>query len=1115
MKITILLFFIVLFQVRAESIYSQSTLISLNLKNSTVEEVLSAIEEKSEFYFLYNIKLIDVDRKVDVDVKDKPIQTILHELFDNTDVAYYVDDRQIVLSNTEMMQVRESNNSQSTQQATRKLTGRITDSAGDGIIGANISLKGTGIGAVSDTDGSFYINIPDAGGNLVITFIGYATQEIRITNQSSVNVIMEEDLKTLEEVVVVGYGTQKKVATTGSVVSVTGQSIRKSSSVDLSSSLAGRMPGVIVNNRSGEPGVEATTILIRGRSTLNNNEPLIVIDGIPGRESLTYLNPNDIENITILKDASAAIYGQRSANGVILVTTKRGKKGDKPKINFSYDIGVQQPTRLMDMVDSPTFAQLYNESNAKKGARPQYREDEIEKFRDGSDPILYPNTDWFDVIIKPFSLQHKYNLDFSGGTNSVAYFVSVGGTTQDGIYESSATKYNQMNLRSNIDVNVTETFKIGVDVSARIQNMNYSPLASGDYGLFYRVRDMRPTITDYYPNGQLAGGSNPLALVSDLSGYDKRRHQRLNTTITANWDLSRYLKGLSVNGNIAYDNTSIFRKMFEKPFTYYSYDSNNDTYEERKSANVPTPQLTERYTPAWAMTGNAIINYDRIFAEKHHIGVMLGMERSNSRTDILEAKRLKYSQDILDELFAGDKDKTYYDNSGQAAETARLGYFGRLSYDYEGIYYLQFLLRRDGSENFPKNERWGWFPGISLGWRLSEYGFMKNAIPSADNLKIRASYGEQGNDRIDPFQYLSLYDYGRTQIFINESGSATAVSGIYPSVFPNPDVTWEVAKTYNLALEGLFNKGLFGFEAEVFKTRRSNILITRNASVPVVTGLTNLPDENIGIVENKGFEVQLNHAGKCNDFVYNISGNFLFARNKIIYMDETPWGEGHEYLAAEGHPMGSRLLYRVIGINKDESGLTSNPQAPGAVLGDFMYEDIDKDGKITTYDRYRADLTTIPEIVFGATFEARWRGFDFMMLLQGQGRARYYMTPRIDPIEGNIMQDIANGRWSQENPTADKPGVGGTINNAGVWASNYWYRDASFLRLKNIELGYSIPYQLLNNSYTKVNSLRFYIGAYNLFTIDKLKIVDPENNNVNGATYPQLKIFNAGVKLTF
>jgi len=1001
------------------------------------------------------------------------------------------------------------------QQSRFTIKGVVRDNTGEALPGVNVRLKGSATtGAVTNIDGEFSLNGISEKDVLVVSYVGFITQEVLVGRSRDFTIVLEEGTSKLDEVVVVGYGTQKKLALTGSVVSTSGASIQKSSSLDLSSSLAGRLPGVIVNNRSGEPGVDATTIFIRGRSTLNNNSPLVVIDGIPGRESLTYLNPNDIENITVLKDASAAIYGQRSANGVILVTTKRGKKGDKPQITFSYDLGIQQPTRLMDMVDAPTFATLYNEANAKKGSGPQYREDEIQKYADGSDPVLYPNTDWFDVIIKPASFQHKYNLNFSGGTNAIAYFVSVGGSMQDGIYEQSATKYDQVNLRSNIDLNVTENFKIGADVSARIQNQQYAALSSGDYGLYYQVRDKRPTGLAYYPNGLMAGG-NPIALVSELSGYDRRRLQRLNTTLSAKYDFTGILKGLSLNGNLAYDNTSVFRKKFEKPYTYYSYDANSDTYEERKSTNVPTPQLYERYTPAWALTLNATIAYDRTFADVHHVSAMLGMERSNSRTDILEAERLKYSQDVLDELFAGDEDKTYYDNFGQASETARLGYFGRFNYDFMGKYYAEFLMRRDGSENFPADNRWGWFPGFSLGWRLSEEDFIKDNAPIIDNLKLRASYGEQGNDQIDAFQYLMLYQYGRSQNFFNETGTLVSTSGIYPSVFPNEDVTWEVAKTYNIGLEGSFNKGIIGFEAEVFKTRRSNILVARNASVPVVTGLTQLPSENIGIVENKGFELQLNSTGKFNEVNFNFSGNFLFARNKIIYYDETPWGEGHEYLAATGHPMGSRLVYEVIGINKDASYLTYYPQAAGAVLGDFVFKDIDGDGKITTYDRKRSDLTTIPEIVFGGTFEARWRYFDFMMLLQGQARARYYMTQRIDPVEGNILQNIADGRWSADNPTANKPGIGGTINNAGVWIADYWHRDASYLRLKNLEIGFTVPQKWLYTNNTKINNLRFYIGGFNIFTLDRLKIVDPENNDANGASYPQMRIYNAGVKLTF
>ena len=1009
----------------------------------------------------------------------------------------------------------DSNNESSvSQQQKKEITGTITDVNGNPVIGANVIEKSEiSNGTVTDINGNFKLNVAE-NAVIHISYIGYLEQDINTTGKNVFNVTLQEDTKALDEVVVVGYGTQKKLTLTGSVVSTTGASIQKSASVDISSSLAGRMPGVIVNNRSGEPGVEATTIFIRGRSTLGDNTPLIIIDGVPGRESLSFLNPNDIENITILKDASAAIYGSRSANGVILVTTKRGQREKKPEITFSYDLGVQTPTRLLDMVDAPTYAQLYNERNEKVGGSPRYTEEEIQKFADGSDPIAYANTDWFAEIIKPASFQHKYNLSFAGGTNVVAYFASLGAVTQDGIYRESATKYDQLNLRSNIDVNVTSDFKIGVDVSARIQNKHYSAYSSDDYGIFYITRDKFPTTPAYYPNGLLAGGgnlSNPLALVSDRCGYDKTRLQRLNTTLSADWDLGKFVQGLSVKGHAAYDNTSSFRKKWQKPWTYYLYNETTKEYEEHQSKDVVTPQLLEKYVPAWALTLSATMNYDRTFNEIHHVGGVIGFEQSESRNDVLQAERKQYSQDVLDELFAGDLDKDYYDNTGSASETARRGFFGRLSYDLKDKYLTQFILRYDGSENFPKDKRWGLFPGVSVGWRISEEGFIKDNLSFIDNLKIRASYGEQGNDKIDQYQYMTTYQYGRSQVFDGKE-----VNGIYPGVFPNMNVTWEVAKTYNIGLDGTLWEGKLGFEVEAFKTRRSNILCTRNASVPVYTGLTSLPDENIGIVDNKGFEVQLSHVGRSGDFTYNLSGNFLFARNKVVYMDEAPYGEGYDYLRLEGHPMGALLLYEVIGINKTEEDLEKYPQVSGATLGDFIFKRNDPNpadpNVITTKDRKRMDITTIPEIVFGLSFDARWKMFDFMALFSGQARAKYYISRRIDPAEGNILQDIADGRWSKDNPTADKPGVGGSVNGS---ASTWWHRDASFLRLKNVEIGMNLPGKWLGGSVSGVNNLRIFIGGYNLLTFDKLKIVDPETGDSEAQNYPQVRIFNAGVKLTF
>ncbi|MDR1865990.1 MAG: SusC/RagA family TonB-linked outer membrane protein [Bacteroidales bacterium] len=1105
MKISSIFLIVTLLHTAAAG-YAQTATVSIHADRMTLEQLFVEIERQTDMKFLYRYENVS-DKTVQLNVENVPLATVLSTVLGYNNLKYTLMDNDLIV--VAPMEV---------QQQGITVSGTVRDVSGESVPGANITVKGTLTGVVSDADGKFTIQVSDQDAVLVISFVGFVTQELPVGARRVIDVNLREDASEIEEVVVVGYGTQKKLALTGSVASTSGESIQKSSAVDLSQSLAGRMPGVIVNNRSGEPGVEATTILIRGRSTLGENSPLIIIDGVPGRESISYLNPNDIENITVLKDASASIYGNRSANGVILVTTKRGKAGEKPKITFSYDLGIQQPTRLLDMADAPTFATLFNERNAKTGGTPQYREDEIQKYRDGSDPVQYPNTDWFNTIIKSASFQHKYNATFSGGTDVVAYFVSVGATTQDGIYVNSATKYDQLNLRSNIDVNVTKSFKIGVDVSARIQNKRYSAFPSDDYGIFYRTRDRRPTTAAYYTldNGEevLAGAGNPLALVSDVTGYDKTRQQRLNTTLSGDWNLDRFVKGLSVKGHVAYDNINTFRKKWQTPYTYYSYNQTLGIFEQYASVDVVTPQLTERYTPNWALTLNATINYDRTFAGAHHIGAIVGMEQSSTRTDILEAARTLYSQDILDELFAGDTDKNYYNNTGSASETARRGYFGRLSYDYKGKYLAQFILRADGSENFPKDSRWGYFPGGSIGWRISEERFIRDNLPLIDNLKIRASYGQQGNDRIAAFQFMELYQYGRAQIF-----GGTPANGIYPSVFPNTGVTWEVAKTYNIGLDGQLWEGKLGFEIEAFKTRRENILTTRNASVPDYTGLSNLPDENIGIVENKGFEFQLTHANTSGDFTYNIAGNFLFARNTVVYFDEVPWGEGRDYLKAEGHPLGSTLLYEVGGINKTDADLQRYPQISGATLGDFHFNRLDPNpadpNSISSYDRKRVDLTSVPEIIFGLSFDAAYKMFDVSVLLQGQARSMYYISPRIDPNEGNIMNDIADGRWSPQNPDSDKPGVGGTINNAGVYPSTYWYRNSSFLRLKNLELGFNVPKSWLFDNVTNIAHLRVYVGGYNLLTFDSLKIADPETSDSSNQNYPQLRIYNAGVKLTF
>lgn len=997
---------------------------------------------------------------------------------------------------------------------THKISGVVSSTSGESLIGAGVLVKGTSTGTVTDINGAYELSIPE-GAVLVFSSIGYKSAEYTPGSKAVLDVVLEDDARLIDESVVVGYGTQSKLTLTGSVTSTSGNDLTKNSTVNLSQGLAGRMSGVIVSNRSGEPGADDATILIRGRSTLGDNSPLIIIDGIQGRsEDFSRLTGEEIESVSVLKDASAAIYGARSANGVILVTTKRGKYNEGLNVTFTYDLGLQSPTRLVEMADAYTFAKAYNDELAINGGKPVYTDAQLQAYREGTDPILYPDTNWMKEVIKPLSAQHKYGVSINGGGERVAYFVQFNGQNQDGIYTNSSTNYNQFNIRTNVDIKVTKSFNISIDLNARQQHKDYSAYGSGSY-IFYTGLKLKPTGGMYYPNGLLRSGDyNPAALVSDMCGYDKTTINAASATFKANWDLGFITKGLSVNGNLAYDVVGSFNKLWKTPWTCYTYDEITQEYNQTTSKYFATPSLSESQNNTTRTSLNANINYDRDF-KGHHVTALAGFEQYLYHRDYLSLARNSYSTDALDQIFAGDADTSTWKTNGNAYENARRSFFFRAGYDYKSKYMIQAILRIDGSENFAPENRWGWFPGVSVGWRISEEPFIKDNLPWLTNLKLRASYGEQGNDQIDQYQYMTTYNFSSSSNYIGKFGG-NEVSYIIPGTIPNQNVTWEVARTVNVGLDGNIYNSKLGWELEGFYTRRSNILCTKNASVPEYTGMTGtLPDENIGIVSNRGVEFQLYHDNRVGDFMYHVQGNFLWAKNKIEYMDETPWGEGYERMNLTGHPMGSSLIYRIVGINKSTADLQKYTQRAGAGLGDFIYEDIDNNGVINDYDRVREELTTVPQIVFGLNFTATWKNFDFALLLQGQAMARCYYAPAVDPVSANVNMSAAKNAWTLDNQDSNYPRIGTTVSNGNVYRVDYYLRDASFLRLKNIEIGYTIPQKVFGER-IPIKGIRAYIGGYNLLTLSSLKEIDPETADGSGNSYyPQMRLFNAGVKISF
>lgn len=992
------------------------------------------------------------------------------------------------------------------QQKKKEVTGTVTDENGEPMIGTSIMIKGTKQGVITDIDGNYNITIPESNAILTFSYLGYISRDIPIGGKRKIDVVLKEDNHTLNEVMIVGYGTQKKGLVTGSISTAKGEDIVKSPSTNIGQSLQGRISGVIMNVRSGEPGSDGASINIRGKSTTGNTDPLILIDGIANRAgNWDRISPNDIESVTVLKDASAAIYGSRSANGVILITTKRGQKG-KPTIDYSYNIGIQQPTRLPEMADAATFAQVYNEIDRYNGSTtPRYSGDEIEKFRNGSDPLHYPNTDWMAETLKKNALQQVHNISIRGGSDNVKYFIGGGYSDQNSIYKNSDTYFRQYNIRSNIDAQITKRLRVSVDLAARIEDQHTSGMDSGS--LFFTLVRSFPTSIARYPNGLPAAGmdiGNPVTLVTDETGYRSYKKPVFNSTFSANWDLSWLTEGLSVDGYLAFDKEGLEKKEWYTPFYYYTWDEATDTYEKKKNGGRDHASLRQDYVPRTSLTLNAKVNYKRTFATSHTIDLMAGYEQNEYTGNDFWGSRSNYLSLAIDELFAGSTNKNDFDNGGSSFEQARMSLFGRLAYDYAGKYMAQFNFRHDGSYIFASGKRWGFFPGVSLGWRLSEESFIKDNFSWINNLKVRASYGKQGNDNVGAFQYLLKYATGRNSVFGN-----TDVQGVYQEGFPNGNITWEVADTYNVGVDGNFWNGLLGFELEVFKTKRSNILRKRNASIPQYTGLKDLPDENLGRVQNQGIEFQINHRSTIGQVNFNASGNFLFARNKVIYVDETPWGEGYDYLKEEGQPLGAGLYYHALGVFKDMEQINSYPHLEGTKPGDLIFEDVDGNETINSLDMVRNDLTSFPEIVFGLTLGADWKNFDISLLLQGQARAQQSIYTEVGQT-GNFFMESVKDRWTPENTNGSQPRAG-AIHKA--YSHDFFLKDASFLRLKNLEIGYTLPNMWLKK--LEVSRCRVYLSGHNLFTLDKIKVMDPETSNGSGAYYPQLRIFNVGVNVTF
>ncbi|MCF0060390.1 TonB-dependent receptor [Dyadobacter chenwenxiniae] len=1011
------------------------------------------------------------------------------------------------------------------------IKGKVSDEQGQALPGVSILVKGTNTGTVSDVEGAFSLDAT-ASQTLVFSYIGYHTQEVPINNRTTVDITMATDVKSLTEVVVVGYGTEKRATITGAVVAVQGKDIQQSPAMNVGSSLSGRLPGLVAVTPSGEPGSDNSTLRIRGVNSLGNNDPLVVVDGIPGR-SLERLDPNSIESISVLKDASAAIYGAQAANGVILVTTKRGKLG-KPEVTLNFNQGWGKPTRLPKLTNAAEYATLQNEIEYYKQANvanyvPKFTEEEIQKFRDGSDPWKYPNTDWYDEVLKPWSGQNYTNVIISGGSEAVKYFVSVGAKSQDGFYQNSANKYKQTDFRSNLDGKINKYITVGFDVTGRMENKNYPIRPAGS--IFRMVMRGKPNEVAFWPDGtpgpDIEYGDNPVVVSTDATGYDNDKWYYLQSNIRVGIQIP-WVKGLSFSTNSGIDKTFRFQKRFETPWYLYSWDK--QTYDAtgkpvlvRGKKGFEDARLTQRAEDRLDILINGLLNYETSINNKHNIKVLFGAERRTGSGGRFEAFRRFFLSTSIDELFAGgDAQK---DNNGMPYQSARLNYFGRVNYNLKEKYLAEFVWRYDGSYIFPQQKRFGFFPGVSLGWRVSEEDFFK-PVEFMNNLKLRASWGQTGNDRIDEYQFLASYLFGRweggaTSPIRNQNyifGIDQEHKTLYEARIPNVNVTWEVANQSNIGFETAFLDSRLTLEADYFYNVRSNILWRRNASIPTSAGLT-LPRENIGKVANSGFEFNLGWRDEIRDFRYQVSLNGGYQRNKIKFWDESAGVP--DYQRSTGFPIptdplnpNNDLHYQANGIFRDQAAIDAYPHWDGARPGDIRFEDVNGDGKIDGNDRVRNRKTNIPRFSTGLSLNAQYKGFDLAVLFQGSMGAVQYINTESGEI-GNFLKSFYDERWTVDNPDASGPRTFNRSNE--YWKNNrntFFLINTDYVRLKNVQLGYTIPSALTKKIGMSV--ARIYVSGLNLLTFTPdYKDFDPETANESGQGYPSQKVFNTGLLFTF
>lgn len=1104
MRIMFLLGFLCISSTFAININSQTSRINIDVKHVYVKEVIKQIEEQTDYLFVYNNKKVNLNKTISMQVENGTVADVLDQMFLGTNISYVVEGRNILLINTEKSQQRNSN----------VVTGTIIDASGTPIIGANVMVKGTTIGTITDMNGKFSIEA-SIGDNLEISYIGYITQSIRVGDQKELSVTLKEDSKALEEVVVVGYGTQKKGNLTGSIASVKTEELTVAPVASSINSLGGKLSGLVSQQTSGRPGADQATIKVRGFA----DNAIWIVDGIEA--DFNYIDPNQIESISILKDGSASIYGARAGNGVILVTTKRGIV-QKPTVTINSSVTFQGITTMPKPVSSGDYATLKREEWLQQG-KPEstapFTEEQIQKYYAGNDP-QYPNTDWYSELIRNWAPQNQHNISVRGGSDKIKYYGFLGYMNQETIWKNDGGNYRRYNLQSNIDANITDNLSIQFDIAV-MKSDNLTTIRSQDnagvWGDLWNTLPIYPAhLPDptkvSYADGLGMGGAH-VSSNTKLFGYSEDKKLNLRGTISLKYDFGKWIKGLSAKAFVNYYDDVVYNKRFNRPVKFYRYDVASDTYIESGGTGTAA-QMTRRDDHNTMLTRQFSLNYDNVLAEDHALSVLALYEAIDQNGNWLSAGRDDFLTPALEEIFVGNTETMK--NDGSSSEMGRMSFVGRINYAYKNKYLLETTLRADASAKFAPGHRWGFFPSVSLGWRLTEESFMQNTKSVIDDLKVRASYGRSGNDAVGNFQYLSGYQLNGYYLI----GDGT-MSGISTTGLANPNLTWEKFEIWNVGLNYSFLNQLIYGEGDVFYRKRSGIPAKRTDSTSPTFGAS-FPDENLNSMNDQGFEFTIGTSKSFRDFSYNISGNISWSRAKWDHYEEQEYTDPDQKRINQksGQWTDRTFGYLSDGLFTSQEEIDNLPfdqdnQGNASLRpGDIKYIDVNGDKVLDWKDQVEIGKGTVPHWMYGLNLNFQYKDFDLSALFQGA----FGYNSLVSLYHGtlNYPQEVFDLRWTEENNDADAlyPRLGGAATNS--YTSDYFYKKAGYLRLKSLAIGYNIPKEICQKLF--MQKCRIYFAGTNLLTFNKLGKyhVDPEApSGQAGYYYPQQRTLSVGINVSF